>query len=85
MRLTNVPKAELRQVLGLSDWHCADDDEWVRVVVWESVADANGRPVPDCVFVNTETGLVVVRDLTPGAYPLRCENRPAPLTVRGAP
>lgn len=85
MRLSNVPMSDLRDILGLTDDCFVPGANWLRVVTWTVVRDALGRPVNDCVFADTETGLVVIRDTGIGRYPLRCENRPAPLTVEGMP
>jgi hypothetical protein len=87
MRYATIPAERLRPVLGLTREHVEGDwltpaESWGK----HPPTDADGNPIENCVFCDTETGLVVIEDPKPaeGRFPLRCENRKAPLTVAKA-
>ena len=86
MRYAAVPAKELQPVLGVIPKDGAIPKDWMTEADLTNVKDADGAVVADCVFVDTDTGLVVIRNPSPapGEFPLRAFSRKPPLTVEGA-
>ena len=89
MRYSTVPAQELAPILGLTAEHIRGD--WLTRAEWNGPpTDADGNPIQNCVFADTDTGLVVIQDQkpAPGVFPFRCENRKPPIsppTVQAEP